>query len=125
MTLSLKLLADLHISPKTVVALRLSGYAIERVTDYLPAIATDCQIIALAERLQASILTQDLDFSALIARSGMSAPSVVSLRVRDASPRYVTALLLRLLPAIEKDLEQGAIISVDEAGIRVRLLPVR
>ena len=125
MTLSLKLLADLHISPKTVVALRLSGYAIERVTDHLPAIATDCQIIALAERLQASILTQDLDFSALIARSGMSAPSVVSLRVRDASPRYVTALLLRLLPAIEKDLEQGAIISVDETGIRVRLLPVR
>jgi predicted nuclease of predicted toxin-antitoxin system len=67
-TLSLKLLADLHLSPKTVVALRLSGYAIERVTDYLPASATDCQIIALAERLQASILTQDLDFSALIAR---------------------------------------------------------
>lgn len=125
MTLSLNLLADLHISPKTVVDLRLSGYAIERVTDYLPASATDCQIIALAERLQASILTQDLDFSALIARSGMSAPSVVSLRVRDASPRYVTALLLRLLPAIEKDLEQGAIISVDETGIRIRVLPVR
>ena len=123
--MSPKLLADLHISPKTVEALRKSGYAISRVTDHLPPTATDQQIIELAERLQASILTQDLDFSALIARAGKTFPSLISLRVGNASPQDITRLLLALLPTVEKELLEGAIISVDDAGIRIRPLPIK
>jgi len=123
--LPLKLLADLHISPKTVDALREGGYTISRVTDHLPPTATDRQIIDLAERLHAAILTQDLDFSALVAKSGKSSPSVLSLRVGNVSYRHITELLLILLPTIGKELEQGAIISADDTGTRIRLLPVK
>jgi predicted nuclease of predicted toxin-antitoxin system len=123
--LSLKLLADLHISPKTVHALRQSGYTISRVTDHLSPTATDRQIIDLAERLQASILTQDLDFSALVAHSGKASPSLLSLRVGNVSHQHITGLLLVLLPTIEKELEQGAVISVDDSGVRIRRLPIK
>ncbi|MBI5755882.1 MAG: DUF5615 family PIN-like protein [Nitrospirae bacterium] len=122
--MSLRLLADLHISPKTVSALLKNGYDISRVTDYLPPTSSDIQIIDLTERLNASILTQDLDFSALVAKSGKVSPSVISLRVSNVSPHRITSLLLTLLPMIQKELEQGAIISVDDAGVRIRLLPI-
>lgn len=121
----LKLLADLHISPKTVHALRKSGYTISRVTDHLPPTSTDRQIIDLAEQLQASIVTQDLDFSRLIAKSGKTLPSILSLRLGNVSYERVTDILMRLLPTIEKELEQGSIISVDDTGVRVRILPIK
>lgn len=118
-------MADLHISPKTIEALRKSGYTISRVTDHLPPTATDRQIIELGERLQASIATQDLDFSALIAQAGKTFPRLISLRVGNASPQEITMLLLALLPTVEKELSEGAIISVDDGGIRIRPLPIK
>ncbi|HET6465234.1 MAG TPA: DUF5615 family PIN-like protein [Nitrospiria bacterium] len=121
----MKLVADLHISPKTVHALRKSGFAISGVTDHLPPTSTDRQIIELAERLQASIVTQELDFSRLIAESGKTFPSILSLRLGDVSHRRVTDVLMRLLPTVEKDLEEGADISVDEVGVRIRMLPIK
>lgn len=123
--MSLNLLADLHISPKTVEVLRQRGYTISRVTDHLPSTATDLQIIELAERLKASILTQDLDFSALIAKTGRTFPSLVSLRVGNTSHQHITRLLLAVLPGIQKELQQGAIVSVDDEGMRVRPLPIQ
>lgn len=122
--MSIRLLADLHISPKTVDVILKNGYKISRVTDHLPPSSSDIQIIDLAERLNASILTQDLDFSALVAKSGKVSPSVISLRVSNVSPNRITSLLLSLLPTIQKELEEGSIISVDDAGVRIRLLPV-
>ncbi|WP_447979746.1 DUF5615 family PIN-like protein [Candidatus Nitrospira bockiana] len=84
----LKLVADLHISPKTVDALHKQGYFIARVADDLPPTATDLQIVELAKRLDASILTQDLDFSSLVAQAGTSFPSVLSLRVQNVSHQH-------------------------------------
>ncbi len=124
MTLPVALLADLHISPKTVEALRGAGYAISRVSDHLSATSSDEQIVELATRLHSAIVTQDLDFSALIARSGSASPSVLSLRIGNVAHQHVTNLLLDVLPMIQKELEQGAIISVDDFGIRIRPLPV-
>ena len=106
-------------------ALRRSGYHISRVTDHLPPTSTDRRIIVLAERLGAAIITQDLDFSALVAQSGKTSPSILSLRVGNVSCQHVTDFLLAILPTVEKELQQGAIISVDDVGTRIRLLPVK
>lgn len=101
-----------------------NGYAASRITEHLPATATDIQIVELADRLGACILTQDLDFSALVAKSGKRGPSVVSLRVGNASPERISSLLLDILPTAEKELREGCIISVDETGLRIRPLPI-
>lgn len=120
----IKLLADLHISPLTIEFLQKNGYTISRVTEYLPPTASDEEIIRLSISQQAVILTQDLDFSALIAKSGKPGPSLLSLRLGHAAPLRVSQLLLAILPVVVKDLEEGAIISIDDSGIRIRKLPI-
>ena len=54
-----KLLADIHISPLTVVDLRANGYEINRVSDFISASASDAKIIELAILKKAAIITQD------------------------------------------------------------------
>lgn len=119
-----KYLADIHISPLTVEALQAAGCTIRRVSQILSPRAKDSEIVTLARMEDWVIPTQDLDFSALVAKSGETRPSVISLRLVNASPTRVTQLLLTILPSLQKELAQGAIISVDEGGIRVRMLPV-
>ena len=66
----MRLLADLHISPRTVEYLKSLGHDVVRVSQVLVATSSDHQIIAFAARDRRAILTQDLDFSAEIAVSG-------------------------------------------------------
>ena len=122
--MKLKFIADIHISPLTVRALQNKGYDVVRITDKLPATASDKEIIQLAHQEKAVIITQDLDFSAIIAQSGLNGPSVVSLRVANAKPDIIARLLITVLPLIETELAVGAIISIDEREYRVKKLPV-
>ncbi|PIX87329.1 MAG: hypothetical protein COZ31_10960, partial [Nitrospirae bacterium CG_4_10_14_3_um_filter_44_29] len=112
--MELKFIADIHISPLTVNELKKNGYDIIRITDKLPATSSDAAIIQLAYREQAIIITQDLDFSALIAQSGLNWPSVISLRLDNAKPDKITWILNAVLPQIKTELTEGAIISIDE-----------
>jgi len=119
-----RFLADIHISPLTVAEIRAIGYKIHRVSDLISASASDSKIIELAILERAAIITQDLDFSALVAQSGLNKPSIVSLRVRDAKPHSISTILKTVLPQIESDLQEGAIVSIEETEYRVRKLPI-
>jgi len=66
----MRLLADLHMSPLTVTFLRSLNHDVVRVTDVLPPNAPDEVIVGQARSDSRIILTQDLDFSRLIALSG-------------------------------------------------------
>lgn len=120
----LKFIADVHISPITVSTLQEAGYQIRRVTDFIPANSSDKKIVELAIQQASVIVTQDLDFSAIIAQSGMVRPSVVSLRVGNAKPETIARILATILPQIEKDLIDGSIVSIEETEFRVRKLPI-
>lgn len=122
--MKLKFIADVHISPLAVNALQNKGYDIVRITDKLPSTSSDTEIVQLAHQEQAVIITQDLDFSAIIAKSGFSGPSVISLRVADAKPDIITRILTSVRPLIEDELAEGAIVSIDEREYRVRKLPL-
>jgi len=115
----------MHISPLTVETLQKNGYDIIRVTDKLPATASDTEIVQLASEEPAVIITQDLDFSAIVAQSGLSRPSVISLRVANVRPNIITRILISVLPLIENDIREGAIVSVDEKEFRIKRLPVK
>jgi predicted nuclease of predicted toxin-antitoxin system len=119
-----KFIADIHISPLTVNELQKKGYNIIRVTDKLPATTSDKEIVELAYQEKAVIITQDLDFSAIIAHSGLNGPSVISLRVAHAKPDIITRILIRVLPLLESELCEGAIVSIDEKEYRIKKLPV-
>jgi predicted nuclease of predicted toxin-antitoxin system len=122
---SLRLIADVHISPLTITALKLQGYDIVRSTDFLPATATDLEILEFARLEDRIVLTQDLDFSMLVALSNYDQPSLITLRLSSAKPDVVTQRLLEVLPNLEQDLREGSAITIDDNFVRIRKLPIR
>ncbi len=98
---NIRLLADIHISPKTVGDLQEQGYEIIRSSEVLPANAPDINILEFARIKNWVVLTQDLDFSMLVALSRYSQPSLITLRLSSAKPDTVTQKLLGVLPQIE------------------------
>jgi predicted nuclease of predicted toxin-antitoxin system len=62
---------------------------------------------------------QDLDFSALVALSGGSRPSVISLRQSSSRIEVVNQRLRDVLAAVGDELESGAIVSVGDDGVPV------
>ena len=70
------------------------------------------------------LITNDLDFSAILAASAGASPSVVQLRTQTCSERAVR-IVARALEAHREDLEGGALLSINEGGTRVRMLPLK
>jgi predicted nuclease of predicted toxin-antitoxin system len=119
-----RILADVHISPRTVDFLRRLGHDVERVGQVLAATATDEEIVAAAIRDQRIILTQDLDFSAIVALSGLARPSVISVRLASSRIERVNDVLERELPHIEADLQDGALVTIQDDRVRTRKIPI-
>lgn len=124
MARSLRLLADMNISPLTVRALVEAGWEAHRVSVPLPEDSSDEDILAYAAETDRVVCTQDLDFSDLLVVSGRDWPSVIPLRLSDAAPEGVTDRLLDVLPVVAEDLKSGAIVTVDDDTARVRSLPI-
>jgi predicted nuclease of predicted toxin-antitoxin system len=120
----LSFIADVHISPLTVMALQREGYDILRVTEFLPRTASDTEILNFARIHNRIILTQDLDFSALVALGGYIQPSLITLRLSSAQPDVVSRRLLEVLPNLEQMLIDGSAITIEDNAVRVRKLPV-
>jgi predicted nuclease of predicted toxin-antitoxin system len=121
----MRLLADVHISPRTVAFLGGLGHDIVRVgPSYLRSTASDREIVAAAIDDDRTIITQDVDFSAIVALSSSARPSVVLLRLASARIELVNSLLGRALPMIADDLAAGALVTLDEHQVRVRRLPI-
>jgi predicted nuclease of predicted toxin-antitoxin system len=122
---SLRFIADMNLSPLTVNDLRRDGWDIARVSDFLPANATDEEILAWARRQNSVLITQDLDFSTLLAVHGFSYPSLITLRLSDTTPAVVTGRLRLIVTHVEQALREGSAVTVSDTNVRVRRLPVR
>ena len=71
------------------------------------------------------VFTHDLDFGTLLAVSGASGPSVVQARTHDITPSRLGPLVIATIREHTAELEAGALITIDEARARVRILPIR
>jgi predicted nuclease of predicted toxin-antitoxin system len=112
----LRFLADLNISPQTVTALQQRGWQITRSSEWLPTTAPDDEILEFARREGYIVVTQDLDFSALLALSGHDQPSLVTLRLSTSEPEFVT---------LEKSLPYSCAMTIEDSVVRLRKLPIR
>jgi predicted nuclease of predicted toxin-antitoxin system len=121
----MRLLADMHISPRTVLHLRGAGHDVVRVNEVLRPTAPDEELIVFAISDDRAILTQDLDFSRLVGTSGQVRPSVISLRLKSSRVDHVNAILGRVLPTLEVAVGAGAIVTVEDDRVRQRSLPVK
>ena len=120
----LKFLADMNISPLTVAALRIKGFEIARVSEVLDAKSTDACILKFARDDNRIIITQDLDFSMLMAINGYERPSLISLRLNNPTHESVTDHILKILGCLSAELGQGITVVADEFTIRYRSLPI-
>lgn len=121
----LRLIADVHISPLTVSVLQTQGYDIVRTTDLLPANAADVEILELARAEGRIVLTQDLDFSMLVALTNCDRPSLITLRLSSAKPDVVTQRFLEVLPNLTQELMDGSAVTINDESVRIRKLPIR
>ena len=120
----MRILADLNVAPRTVAFLRSRGHDVVRVDGRAADAAADAAIVEAARRDRRAVLTQDLDFSAIVALSGRAEPSVISVRLTSSRVEAVNARLDVVLPLVEQDVAAGAIVTVEDVRVRCRLLPI-
>ena len=83
----------------------------------------DERIVTKAQVEGRTIITHDLDFGRIVALSGDTVPSIVTLRLTDMTPVHVNDALRAVLADAARSLEGGALVTVTDAGIRIRTLP--
>jgi predicted nuclease of predicted toxin-antitoxin system len=114
----------MNISPLTVEQLRNLEWDVIRVSEIMDIRSKDTEILLYARENDRVIITQDIDFSMLLAISGFKKPSVINLRLEENKPDLATKRLLNVVTAMENELAEGAVLSVDEVSVRYRLLPI-
>ena len=97
----MRLLGDVHMSPRTVQLLNEIGLDVIPVQSILPADARDENIVLKAVELDRAILTQDLGFSNILVSVGATRPSLVTLRLSDSRVNNVNVRLREVLPSLE------------------------
>ncbi len=120
----MKLLADVKVSRRVVERLRVAGVEAVRVPEVMAARAADADIVAEAALRGAILVSHDQDFSAILAAGRAIGPSLVNLRVSTVDADRHGAVILAALAAAAEDLEAGAIVTVDDRGMRIHRLPI-
>lgn len=120
----LEFIADMNISPLTVDELRKKGWDIVRVSEIMSVKTKDIEILIFAKKNNKVLISQDLDFSMLLAVGGYQKPSVINLRLNNATPNFITTRIIEIVYEMVKELQEGIVVSVDETSARFRNLPI-
>ena len=121
----MKLLVDMNLSPSWIERLARHGFEAVHWSTIGAATAPDVEILTWATEHHFVVITNDLDFSAILAAGAVDGPSVVQIRSQDLLSDVVVSIVAKALDAHREDIERGALLSIDEAGTRVRVLPLR
>jgi predicted nuclease of predicted toxin-antitoxin system len=120
----MKLLLDENLIPAFCDVLRGLGYNARHVYDVGLDQTPDEDIVAFAQSSGETILTNDLDFSRIIAQSGAEFPSVITFRLGAMNESRFQEIVLLNFPDLAEAALAGNLITIDEGGIRIRKLPL-
>ena len=120
----MKILLDMNI-PYTYAAL-LTERGIENIrwSDIGAPSAEDVEIIDYAQENDLTVLTFDLDFSAILSATHMQKPSIVQIRASVIYAEDAVDLVAAALRRYNDELKTGAILSINIKNARVRILPI-
>ena len=120
----MKIVIDMNLSPEWISILETAGHeAIHWLSIGNPQ-ATDKTIMAWAINNDCVVFTHDLDFGTLLAMSQAEVPSVIQIRTQDVLPDSLKHIVLNALQQFQQELETGALVTVDEARAKARMLPI-
>jgi predicted nuclease of predicted toxin-antitoxin system len=120
----MKILVDMNLPPEWVEFFAAHGIEAVHWSMVGNSRATDAEIMAWARERRHVVFTHDLDLGTILATSNAEGPSVLQMRTQDVLPSAVGSDIVRVLRDHLQELEQGAIVTVDEVRFRVRILPI-
>jgi predicted nuclease of predicted toxin-antitoxin system len=121
----MRFLIDMPVSPSLVSWLEKIGHQAVHAFDLDLNNASDTAIMKRAIEEGCVVITADLDFGYLLARSGESVPGVILFRGGNYSDTEMRDLVERVLDSVNEDTLRHAIAVVDKRRIRVTRLPLK
>ena len=121
----MKLLVDMNLSPDWVAVLAQAGWETVHWFSIGNPRAVDSEIMAWAKTHGLVVFTHDLDFGTMLALTQAEGPSVIQVRTQDVTPTAIGKLVVNALRQFQSELEKGALIVLDEANVRARILPLK
>ena len=121
----MKLLVDMNLSPDWVAVLQQAGWETVHWSSVGNLRAPDSEIMAWAKQNGFVVFTHDLDFGTTLALTQAEGPSVIQVRTQDVTPAAIGKLVANALRQFQTQLETGALIVLDEAQVRARILPLK
>jgi predicted nuclease of predicted toxin-antitoxin system len=119
-----KLLLDQGLPRTAAAELATLGWDVVHAGDIGMSAAADQEILRRALAEQRVVVTLDADFHTILALENASSPSVIRVRIEGLRGADFAALIQRVVRVCEADLVAGALVTVNESGVRVRALPV-
>ncbi|MBN3927722.1 DUF5615 family PIN-like protein [Nostoc sp. NMS4] len=121
----MKILIDMNLSPDWVAVFERYNISSVHWSSVGDRCEKDSIIMEWARTNGYIVFTHDLDFGSLLAATGANTPSVIQVRTQDVLPNSIENLVISALNQFESSLETGALVTVDQAQSRVRILPIR
>ena len=119
-----KLLLDMNLSPDWVLLLQEHGFEAVHWSSVGAANADDTDIMRWARDNQAVVFTHDLDFGIALALTRGPLQASFRFARRTCLRRIWAQRLFRCFTRTAESLACGALVTVDEAKSRVRILPI-
>jgi predicted nuclease of predicted toxin-antitoxin system len=120
----MRLLVDMNLSPSWVPFLQKAGLEALHWSAVGAPDAPDHALMQWAAAQNYVVMTNDLDFSAILAATGRQKPSVIQLRADLLTPAAIGCAVVRALEQTRAELVAGALVSIDPSRARVRILPL-
>jgi predicted nuclease of predicted toxin-antitoxin system len=120
----MKFLIDMGLSPEWRETFEAHGFEAEHWSEVGSPKAKDREILSWAREHGFIVFTHDLDFGHLLALTHAAGPSVIQVRSEEVLPSRIGPLVLRALRQHCDLLESGALVVIEPANFRVRILPI-
>ena len=123
----MNILLDMNASPEWVEPFQKAGFGCLHWSKVGDPKADDEIIFQWAAHNGYVIYTHDLDFGAILAATNAQFPSVIQIRTQKFFPDdpASVAKITKYLRDFSQLLSSGALVTIDEANARVRVLTIR
>jgi len=118
----MRLLLDMNISPAVAEALRADGHDVVHCRELGLEAMPDQAVLARAIADVRTLITFDLDFGDIAGSAFGGGSGILLLRLRSPRRPHILDRVRRAIAAAAGPLSKGAIVLVEDARIRVRML---
>ena len=120
----MNLLVDMNLPPKFADLLVTEGIKSEHWYRIGAPDAKDSEIMGFALQHNYTVVTCDLDFSAILSVTHGKKPSIIQVRVQNILWSTLADIVVKSVLQSASEIEAGAILTINAKRSRLRLLPL-